>query len=240
MQSPSLQKCAVQGLIVLALGAVPQVLAHTTIQSQVPEGTTTYNNIVIGHGCTLADGSKLPVIAQSVVFPTVNPVATFSTGKMAGSADVFAITTFANIPQLIQSKDIFSKQEEKVDASGRVIGFASSEGSLSPNLHGLVPFRTGGISFNAASCIKKLLVKVAIADICQKKGAANLWIPALTPKYTDPKVDGIGSPATLIFNRDLTKNPFLAASNCGEGYEITLTPSAEDIDANLPLPGYLD
>lgn len=218
--------------------AASAALAHTTIQNSVTEGTTTYNNLVIGHGCTLADGTKLPVIAQSVVFPTVNPVVTISSGTQSGTVPAFSVTSFANIPQLIQNKNIFAKQAEKTNASGQVIGFVSTEGSLDPTLHGLVPFRTAGVSFTTTGCATKLLVKVAIADVCQKLGAANLWIPSLTSKYTDPKVDGIGAPATLTISRDLTKNPLPAS--CGTGYEVTLTPSNEDIDANLAISGYLN
>ena len=226
---------AALGAALLAASFATQ--AHTTIQVQATEGQTTYNNLVIGHGCTATDGSKLPVIAQSVLFPTVRPVYGV-TGTMAGNPAVVSIASFANIAQLIQSKDIFSKQKEKLNAAGQVIGFDSSEGSLDPTLHGLVPFRTAGVTFPADSCAVKLVVRVAIADICQKHGLKNLWIPAPTARYADPAVDGIGSPASLTFNRELAKNPLPAS--CGAGYTFTVTPSAEDIDANLKLDGYLN
>jgi hypothetical protein len=93
------------------------------------------------------------------------------------------------------------------------------------------------VSFPADSCATKLVVQVAIADICQKNGAKNLWIPALTSKYADPTVDGIGAPAALTFNRDLPKNPL--SGTCGPGYTLTVTPSPEDVDANLKVDGYL-
>jgi hypothetical protein len=231
-------KALVATCVAIASGALSQsAVAHTTVQVQATEGTTTYNNLVIGHGCTLADGSKLPVIAQSVVFPTVNPKLTV-TGTLTGTMDnVLSVTTFANLPQLIQNNSIFTKQSEKTNATGNVIGFSSTEGSLDPNLHGLIPFRTGGVSFGTGSCITKLVVQIAVADICQKNGAKNLWIPAVTTKFSDPAIDGIGSPASLTINRDTSKNPLPA--NCGTGYSVTLTPSAEDVDANLPIPGYL-
>lgn len=220
----------------IALSAALSAQAHTTIQVQAAEGTTTYNHLVIGHGCTLADGTKLPVIAQSVVFPTVNPKYTVS-GTVLGNPTVVSITSFANIAQLIQSKHLFAKQKEKTNAAGAVIGFENTEGELSPTLHGLVPFRTAGVSFPADSCATKLVVQVAVADICQKNGAKNLWIPSITTKYNDATVDGIGSPASLTINRDLAKNPL--AASCGAGYTFTVTPSAEDVDANLKLDGYL-
>ncbi len=224
------------GLAAASLCLAFQAQAHTTVQNQVNEGTTAYNNLVIGHGCTLADGTNLPVIAQSVLFPTVNPRFTV-TGPRYGAAKMVSITSFANMAQLIQNRDIFSKQREKTDARGNVIGFESTEGSLLPSLHGLVPFRTAGVTFPGDSCATKLVVQVAIADICQKNGAANLWIPSLTSKYADPTVDGIGAPASLTFNRDLVKNPL--SGTCGPGYTVTVTPSPEDVDANLKIDGYL-
>lgn len=219
-----------------ALIAGTAAQAHTTIQVQANEATTTYNNLVIGHGCTLADGSKLPVIAQSVVFPTVNPKYTV-TGSFGGNPSVVSVSSFANMAQLIQSKHLFAKQREKTNAAGQVIGFENTGGELDVTLHGLVPFRTAGVSFPADSCATRLVVQVAVADICQVNGAKNLWIPSLTTKYNDPALHGIGAPANLTINRDQTKNPLPAS--CGAGYTFTITPSAEDVDANLPLAGYL-
>ena len=222
-------------LAIASLAAVAH--AHTTVQVQAAEGTTTYNNLVIGHGCTLANGTKLPVIAQSVVFPTVNPKYTVA-GTVSGNPGVVSIKSFAGLAQLIQSRDIFTKQKEKTNAAGLVIGFESTDGSLGVDLHGLVPFRTAGVTFPADSCATKLVVQIAIADICEKNGAKNLWIPAVTSKYTDPTVDGIGSPANLTINRDLAKNPL--APSCGAGYTFTVTPSNEDVDANLKIDGWLN
>lgn len=221
-------------LALAVLGA--SAAAHTTVQLQAAEATVTYNNLVIGHGCPTAAGA-LPVIAQSVVFPTVNPRYTV-TGTMAGNPAVVSISTLANVAQLIQNRDVFARQAEKKNAAGQVIGFEGTEGYLHPELHGLVPFRTAGIGFPADSCATRLVVQIAIADICQKNGAKNLWIPAVTPRYGDPTVEGIGSPANLTFNRDLARNPL--AAGCGAGYTLTVTPSPEDVDANLRIPGWLD
>lgn len=228
---------SVRTLAVVGAFVAQSAVAHTTIQVQATEGTTTYNNVVIGHGCTV-NGVSIPVIAQSVLFPTVNPIVTVS-GAVSETIteNPLSIESFANIAQLIQNRNVFSKQAEKKNAAGQVIGFANTEGSLDPSLHGLVPFRTAGVTFKSNSCAKQLLIKVAIADICTPNGAANLWIPSVTTKYSNPNIDGIGSPATLTINRDLTKNPL--PSSCGAGYTITLTPSPADIDANLGIPGYL-
>jgi hypothetical protein len=253
-------------LVICTLTAVcgfgSNAMAHTSIQSKVNDSSTTYNNIVIGHTCTTTAGKKIPVIAQSVVFPTVNPVLT--TGSGAGTVSTLTVgdiitsaAALAGVPQLIQSTDIFARQSEKTDSSGNVIGFNGYKGSLASSLHGLVPFRTAGITFkssansNTDSCVTKLTVKVAIADICDlktfppKEGTANVWAPNLTDKFShaaDGNVasDGtegerLGSPASLVINRDLTANPLDSSCN-GTGLEVTVWPSDEDIDANLSIP----
>jgi hypothetical protein len=38
----------------------------------------------------------------------------------------------------------------------------------------------------------------------------------------------------LIVNRNLTANPLDAS--CGAGFEVTVTPSAAQIDRDLPIP----
>ena len=60
------------------LAAVSNAFAHTTVRSQATESTTEDNALKIGHGCSTAAGDKRPVIAQSVVFPTVTPILTAS------------------------------------------------------------------------------------------------------------------------------------------------------------------
>ena len=58
--------------------AVSMAAAHTTIRSQATEGVTEDNALKIGHTCETADGNHIPVIAQSVIFPTLDPVITAS------------------------------------------------------------------------------------------------------------------------------------------------------------------
>lgn len=264
------KKMLVRSLPIALLGVGSSAMAHTSIQNQVTTSSTTYNNIVIGHTCTLpTNNKKIPVVAQSVLFPTVNPLLTEGDDKHASSITaitdiITSATGLAGIPQLIQNKDIFAAQSEKTDANGNVIGFNSYTGNLNPSLHGLVPFRLGGISFisttspkkDAAgatvsttdSCVTELVVKVAVADICKlafpaggpKEGQANLWMPNTTTKFANA-VDGTsatplaGSPATLTIKRDTTKNPLDAGCN-GTGKTVTVWPSNEDIDANLIIP----
>jgi hypothetical protein len=142
-------------------------------------------------------------------------------------------------PKLVQSKDIFANQTSKLDKLGNVIGFTSINGNLDVNSLGIVPFTAVGPNFASASCAKRLIVQLAVADVCKKGGEANLWIPSVTPHFPDGTVDGVGEPPQLVINRDMTKNPFQPSSNCGKGYDVTVTPSKADVDAHLPIPNYL-
>lgn len=266
LKANAVKKLAICSLVsTVAMGS--SAMAHTTIQSTITansSGVTSsnYNNIVIGHTCSL-DTKKFSIQAQSVLFPTVDPlvyvdyvdssstVSTLKVEDLIGPAPTSSNPNpvslgLANIPQLIQSKDIFEKQSEKTDAEGNVIGFNGFKGNLDSSLHGLVPFRFNAIAFKTGvtgltnSCVKKLLVKVAIADVCKtsfgkggpKDGQANLWIPNTTTKFANV-VDGTsatalaGSPATLTIDN---------SSACANGSTVTVFPSNADIDANLIIP----
>ncbi len=233
-------------------GAGQDLFAHTTIKDQAIEGKNAYNALQIGHGCeNPGNGKTYPVIAESVVFPTINPIVTRSDGTpttleaeitdfSAHSHDPFIIG-LAGKAALVQDRSIFAAQNETYDANGNVIGFNGIKGNLQTNLNGLVPFRFKALTILPTSCAKRILVQIAIADICKlnfppKPGTANLWIPANTAQFTDTTIDGIGAPATLTINRDLAAHPL--DPSCGEGYDVTITPSNEDVDANLPIPKY--
>ncbi|MBK8739965.1 MAG: hypothetical protein IPM02_10655 [Betaproteobacteria bacterium] len=145
----------------------------------------------------------------------------------------------------VQDKSIFLSQQIKYDANHNRTGFSGTYGMLNPEFVGRVPFQFAGPKFVANSCAKRLLIKIAIADICARGGSvgpgkANLWIPANGSQYATVGaqlgVDGVGSPATLTVNRNLTANPLAPA--CGAGIDVTVTPSPADVDANLPIPGY--
>ena len=229
-------------------------LAHTEIPYQVTEGNTADIAVAIGHACELTvSGKPNPVIAQSVVFPTLSPElsATDSQGNpVASPASIGEITQqvlgVTGLAHLIQSKDIFTVQNVKNDSLGNSIGFYGKTGSLAVNLEGRVPFAFTAPNFQPTSCAKKLNIEVAVADICVaskpyiQAPKVNLWIPNNGSNYarlgSAAGVDGIGEPAVLQVNRDLVNNPLDAA--CGDGIDVTVTPSALDLDTNLSIPGY--
>lgn len=235
--------------VTLLCGAGQGVYAHTTIKDQATEGATSYNALQIGHTCSLENGKKLPIIAQSVVIPTQSPIVTrpdpsdaTKTIEIPLSDVITDAAGLAGKLAVVQDRSIFKKQAVVKDEATHtnVIAFNSTQGNLDPDFRGLVPFRFTPPTFvksDATHCAKRLLVKIAIADICKrskpKAGTANLWIPSVTSKFTDASIDGIGSPATLTINRKDALDPA-----CGAGYDVTVTPSAEDVDAHLPINGY--
>lgn len=231
----------------LALAST-SVLAHTTVRDQMTEGKSGDTALKIGHGCTTAGGVKRGVIAQSVTWPNVNPVITASDSSTINSLSevITSATGLVGLIKPIQSRDIFARQGVKLDANGNIVAFHGREGLLPPTFVGRVPVQVSSVAFQTASCAKKLLVKVAIADICAVgaptliEGKVNLWVPDNGSSYANigksRNIDGVGAPATLTINRDLVTNPLDGA--CGAGIDVTVTPSAAEVDANLPIPLY--
>lgn len=236
-------------LLAVAALCAQGALAHTTVRSQGTESVTEDNALKLGHGCTTPEGAKLPVIAQSVVFPSVTPdLSTSDSSPVANLAAVIEQGTIAGLARAIQDKGVFRTQQVKKDTLGNMTGFSATEGSLGVDALGRVPFQFAGPKFVATSCAKRLLVKIAIADVCiigsgladsVKVGKVNMWIPDNGSTFSvagkAQGIDGIGAPATLTINRNLTTNPLPAS--CGAGIDVTVTPSAADVTANLPIPG---
>jgi hypothetical protein len=231
----------------LSLAVGSTAFAETTVRSAATEGRTDDNAIRIEHGCQTRDGDEASVIAQSVVFPSVSPQITASNGSAIGDlSQVITQGTIAGLAKPVQDNNIFLSQKVKYDSLGNAAGFSGAEGMLALDMQGRVPFQFTPPNFVATSCARRLLIKIAIADICASNlgdttpaGKINLWIPANGSRYATmgaaAGVDGIGLPATLIINRDLAANPL--GGPCGAGIDVTVTPSAADVDANLPIPG---
>ena len=247
---PNCKRISVVACIaVIGLIAVAAAGAHTTIRSQATESVTDDNALKIGHGCETPDGGHIPVVTQSVVFPSDAPeLATSDGSAISGLPAVIEQGTLAGLARAIQDRSVFRSQQVKVDALGNQIGFSAQGGSLNVDTPGRVPFQFTAPKFVANSCAKRLLVKVAIADVCLlgkgladsiQPGKVNLWIPDNGSQFAaigkPLGIDGIAAPATLTVNRNLTTNPLPAS--CGAGIDVTVTPSAADVTANLPIPG---
>jgi hypothetical protein len=215
--------------------------AHTTVKAQATEGVRDDNTLRIGHGC-----DELPVRVQSVVFPTDAPELTTSDAsiQIADLSEVIEQGSLAGLVRGIQDRSIFGTQGEKTDAVGNAIGLYGAKGNLDPDLRGRVPFEFTPPSFVPESCATRLLIRVAIADVCRPKparieaGRLNLWIPDNGSRFAvagaAAGVDGVGAPATLIVNRNLASNPL--DPSCDGGFTVTVTPSAAQVDRDLPIP----
>lgn len=227
-----------------ALWAIgPAAHAHTTVRSQATEGVRADNALKIGHGC-----DENPVIAQSVVFPTDAPVITTSApGVTLGDlSEVITQGGIAGLVGAIQDSSIFAIQNAKLDVDGNTIGFHGRQGMLRVHLRGRVPFEFTAPNFVPEACATALRVEIAIADICKIKaptlqpGKLNLWIPDNGSQFAIQGaangVEGIGGPARLTVNRDLANNPL--PDSCGAGYVVTVTPSAAQVDRELPIGSY--
>jgi hypothetical protein len=231
------------GLVLAAVfcAAVPSALAHTTVQSVSTEGVRADNALRIGHGC-----GERPVLAQSVVFPTDAPQISTNDPSVVITdlGQVMAPSSIVGLFGLIQSRDIFAVQSAKLDANQETIGFTGTLGYLAPHLRGRVPFDATAPSFVEDSCATSLRVEIAIADICGfasptiQPSKVNLWIPNNGSQFATlgaaNGIDGVGSPARWTINRNLATNPLPDTCN-GVGHSVTITPSPQQIDRDLPI-----
>lgn len=242
--SKNLRRLALCAVAWLAASACGNALAHTDVTDEIVEGESVFNRLAIEHGCEdPVSGRKLPVIAQSVVFPTANPTVIRSDGTASPglASEIRNANGLAGLVGAVQDKSIFRHQRPILDATGNAIGFVGTGGSLDPDLMGVVPFHVVPVTFQSTACAKRLIAQVAVADICKRTfpprpGTANLWIPAATSKFNNRGIDGIGTPAVLTIRRNLETNPLPA--HCGDGYDVTLTPTETDVNEHLPIRGY--
>jgi len=234
--------------------------SQPAFKEEIAEGASNINGLYIGRGCLNEAGNASPVTLQSVVFPTQQPQITLdvvtkkATKKKpaviqpesaADLSEILDVASLANKFQLVQNKSVFAELREKSDTNNNVIGFEGINGNAKPDLHGFTPFSFSGVNFKADSCVKRVLVKVAVADVCDANffppalGTANLWIPSVTTIFVEPSVGGIGYSPTLIINRT-TRIPKKDAQGrkCNGGWDVSVSPSATDIDANLPMPDH--
>lgn len=239
----------------LATVASQGIFADTVLQLPViPENTRVFNALVIQHGCDdPATGTKrTPVFGQSVMFP--NLVDSVITTQAVGSDPLApgnpyngSMSDFVKVSRVpvtkIQSNDVFTVEDEKLDSLGNVIGFWGGDGKLpGVNYIGLNPFVIGAVPIQPTSCAVSVTFVLGIADVCKltnisgfNKETVNLWTPAVGSNFdgTPTTNDGYDSPATLKVTRNLTTNSLPAS--CGAGVDVTVTPSAAQLNHDMPV-----
>jgi hypothetical protein len=250
------KKISITGILSLMLSITCQhTFAHDGFSAPVLEGTFGRVTLEINHGC---EGN--PIIAQAVLFPSLNPVLTAfdNTNNPVvppnDMGEVFEGGFLEGMVSLIQDRSIFLDQDHILSELENHIGFYGKKGFLKSSLLGSVPFKFFGPFFTPSTCYKHINIVTAIADICSIKppvlgsGKVSLFIPdngsqvGETAKSLDND-HGIGEPSILHIKRNLETNPFVDADGnptdaCGDGITVTVTPSAEDMDANFKIPGY--
>ncbi|WP_293007621.1 hypothetical protein [Nitrosomonas sp.] len=227
-------------IILLIVGFFQQTIAHTVIEPpKIAEGKPSNNHIVITHGC-----GESPVIGHSIVFPDgVDSTITVDGNPHNGSIDEFLLNWGGAI-QFIQDRSLFSEQDRKTDANGNTTGLWFGGGrTLAPYAWGRIPFVSSAILFNDASCAKSVIINIAAADICRITGignmnngdAVNFWTPAVGSKYDGlPGGHAYDLPVTFTVNRNLKTNPLLESCG-GTSQQVTVSPSAEQVDRDMPI-----
>ncbi len=240
-------------LVALVLTISLNAFAHTTIVGTATEGQTFRGSFNIPHGCGPSEESgnvkdPLGVVAMSVVFP--NALDSFATrvdtselislaGIIAGADDHNGGLVVIS-PRVVQDFNVFKTIAPIRDGNDNVHGIHYTDGFLDPMLTGVIPFQSSSFgSFIPTSCAKKITARVAIANYCHKNTGnrrADIWIGETTGVFNDPEIVSVGFWPNLVINRDLVKNPL--PPECGEGFDVTLQPSAADIDQNLTIEGF--
>jgi hypothetical protein len=253
----TIKKIAFCTLAVAVVAASQSVLAHTRLQtSSAVEGTRVYNNATIGHGCEeAAAGQPRPaVIANSMVFPDGTDSTISIDGAVVEGAVVSDyISNWGGAISHVPTRAVFDKTRIEFGrgglAGGNPVGNHSWKGRIPGDAHvGLVPIRIGAVDINADSCAKSVTFRVAIADICRITNIAgfndhtvNLWTPAVGSKFDGVGLHGYNSPATYTVRRNLDENPLpdvdVNGNACGEGVDVTVDPSAAQLDNDLPIRG---
>jgi hypothetical protein len=263
LSSTSFKKLALCSMTTAILAASQSGFAHTRLQtSTILEGTRVYNNVVIGHGCHNAttNSNSNPVMGTSVVFP--DSTATVTSKPVNAAADVAPtaagpVTDWLDgagegYSKKVYSKDVFSAEAQKTNSLGNTVGFWTGGGSL-PGIGytGLIPFKTDAVSIKPESCAKTVTFVVPISDVCELTPASgfsdenvNMWTPTVGSNFDGIGLHGENSPATLKVVRNIDGTPATQTSaevkanplpaSCGEGLDITITPTAEQINRDMP------
>lgn len=187
-------KAVILGLgSVMAMGAGQSAFAHASILNAINSGATGFSRVGVNHANNHTV-PPTPIVAQSVVFPTVNPIlsrfipvtvsnptppaltAPASLGDLFATSAAAATTTgllpwvtVAGAPQLVQSKDVFKTQIEQANPANATIGWVSTQGLLQVNLHGEVPFRFSAPHFRSVLPVTPVNPALTTADLCADK-----------------------------------------------------------------------
>jgi hypothetical protein len=241
MKHSTFQKAAFCTLAVGVLATSQSVLAHTNLTKRtVEEGTTVYNDAAVGHGC-----GDAPVIANSVVFPDGTDSIVSIAGVVVEGASVFDYIEGVPAIKKVISNAAFKKSAVAHGRADKVVGIHSWSGSVAAHdTVGLVSMMIGGVKIIDESCAKSVTFKVAVADICKITRVAgfndtsvNFWTPKVGSNFD--RADGQSEPTSLTITRT-SSSPLPAqdvkGNACGQGVDVVVTPSADQLNHDMPIP----
>lgn len=194
----------------------------------------------IEHGC---GGNS--VIGTIIVLPNLNesPIVKIDGKETDELLENLLVSSNAAM-KLVIDKRVFDIQQPIRDSLGNVIGFWTGGGTaVPPDAAALLPFRPNVTAeFIEESCVSKVTYRLTAIDVCNlttwADGVADkdysLWVPAVGSDF-----DGERGGHSYDFSRNITvvrnleENPLPA--DCGEGQEITVSPSAEQLNRDLRI-----
>ncbi len=232
---------ALSALTGVVLVASQMASAHTRLQiPAIDEGTRVYNNQIISHGCRnpATEAVDITTIGTVVVFPDGVDSSITVDGVASDQPLSAFIDNWGSPIRKLQSKDLFAMEAEITDSLGNVLGYWAGVGGRQGSLIGAVPFRTNSFVITETSCAKSVKAIVAIADVCKLTNVAGfndadvmLWTPAVGSQFDGTEdLNGYNSPASLMINRTSA-----LPEACGEGVEVVVTPSAVQLNRDMPV-----
>ncbi len=194
----------------------------------------------IEHGC----GSN-PVIGSIIVLPAVggSPIIKIN-GEKTDQLLEDLLVSAGSFMKLVIDKSVFNLQKPIRDELGNVIGFWTGGGTAVPtDAVAFLPFRPDvHAEFPEESCVNKVTYRVTAIDVCNvttwADGVADkdysLWVPAVGSDFDgNPNGHAYDFTRNLTVTRNLAENPL--PGECGEGNEITVSPSAEQLNRDLRI-----
>lgn len=245
MKQNTIKKIALSVVTGSLLATSQLAFSHTRLQTPVVDEnsakhSSNYNNEVIGHGCKNATtgNADIDTYATVLVFPD-GVDSSITEGEVATDKPLTDyVQNWGSPVKVIQSKDVFERQEVIKDSLGNKLGYWAGLGGLKGGFTGLIPFRTSGVIIEPTSCAKSVKFIVAIADICEittvsgfEDSKVMLWTPAVGSMFDGAEtLNGYDSPASFTVNRTSDM-----PASCGDGVDVVVTPSAAQLDRDMTI-----
>jgi hypothetical protein len=264
-----LKTCVLGILAVIAFITVGEAMAHPSVMPKntpgefavrkEASGTTAYNSFVSGHGCG-HDGVVEDIQAAAMVFPSGENLVVVDDddNNPVDEEDLFTAlqpdaegrpahiimspktgaTTYWN-----KTKHIYGPTRPHYyygDKTEAVVAFHFEGGKVPHDMLYSALWSAAFGKIRPDSCVKQITLQIPIAHYCKKgpgsPASADVYLGRFTTVFDSPDWTSASLgwwPWLDILNQEFDEE------SCGEGIVYKVSPSDEDIDAYLPIPGYL-